>query len=145
MDIENENNSLKSIIRTMDKRIKYLERRINDIIDKNDIYVCFMCANYCTYDDEKCDYNLFCTNYICKKCIYIIKLEKDNQALCKNNKCNKWYCPKCLYYKKYDCIKYCSNCKISQCNDHYETLNEKISEICDYCIEINKENDIIFI
>lgn len=52
MDNENEIKELKSIIRNLDNRINYLEKRINDIINKNDIYHCYICSNYCTYDDE---------------------------------------------------------------------------------------------
>jgi hypothetical protein len=143
MDNENEIKELKSIIRNLDNRINYLEKRINDIINKNDIYRCYICSNYCTYDDEKCDFNMFCMNYICKKCIYIIKKNNDNETICKNRKCNKWYCSDCLYYcNNNEYIKKCEKCNLVQCIEHYCNQTNLSKYICRNCNTMNLSKDL---
>ncbi len=143
-----ENNKLKTIIRNLDRRIEYLESRIRNIVFRNDIYTCKLCLNYCTYDDEKCDYNIFCNNYICNNCIIITKNSSDNKSICKNNKCNKWICSDCIYDIDNDNdnkhLYSCNNCKINLCNDHYHNINEKKDNICIDC-NIIKDDEIIIL
>lgn len=134
MNSEDEIQILKKIIRNQDKRIQYLEKRIINIIDNNDLYKCYKCDNYCTYDDEKCDSNIFCTNYICNQCIITIKNESNNITICKNNKCNKWYCSDCInYYNNEQYIHSCINCNKKQCLDHYISVNELRETTCNNC------------
>ena len=144
--MEHEIIMLKSIIRNLDNRIKYLESRIKEIINNNDIYNCYICTEYCTYDDEKCDCNIFCQNYICKECISIIKTNKSYQNLCKNNKCNKWYCDDYVSdINNY--IQCCTKCNIFQCNEHYESKNELKNIICKTCNKQQNEinEDIVMV
>jgi hypothetical protein len=150
MDKNYEINKLKLIIRNLDNRIKYLESRIDNILYNNDIYNCYICSNYCSYDDEKCEYNIFCTNYICHKCISNIKNNINNKSICKNNKCNKWYCNDCIDNMNDDYIHSCNECNINQCNNHYDSNNEIKNDICNDCYKLNKnenikDNDLVFI
>lgn len=112
-----ENAQLKEIIRTNDRRIHYLESKIKNIVNNEDINTCFLCGNVCDYDEEKCHCNMFCTNYVCRVCI-----NKKSQELlqCEYSKCKKWYCE--LIGKHPPAIA-CIDCNIVYCKEHFRLLS----------------------
>jgi hypothetical protein len=125
-----ENNKLKKIIRTLDKRMKYLENRINSIVKNENNNYCYLCEMLCGIDEEKCDYNIFCQNYICNECIQNIKKDNSDKSMCKNINCKKWYCYNCLY--KNDFLIKCYNCDNFLCDQHYYEADNPI-QICVDC------------
>lgn len=135
-----ENNKLKKIIRLLDKRVEYLEKRIISIIDidnQNDIYYCDVCNSLCGFDEEKCDYNIFCNNHICIECIKNLKNDINDKSMCKNVNCKKWYCYNCL--SDNDFLIKCYNCDNSMCELHYNQFNCPI----DICYECNNDSIMI--
>jgi hypothetical protein len=133
----NENKKLKEIIRYSDNRIKYLEEKIDNLINDVNINYCYICYNKCDYDEEKCEYNMFCDNYICRDCIIKHKNNPDDKSVCKYNKCNKWYCSSCINACKYkDYLIKCNDCLEYCCLEHYDNSNIDIKNwICKKCNE----------
>lgn len=113
-----ENKKLKEIIRISDNRIEYLEDKIKQLLTDTNINYCYMCDNLCAYDEEKCEYNMFCVNYICKDCIINLKNNQTNKNMCKYDKCNGWYCPECIKADS-ECLMNCDKCNKLYCLDHF--------------------------
>jgi hypothetical protein len=130
--LSDENKKLKDIIRKSDKRIKYLEERIKKIINGLDINYCFLCDNICEYDEERCEYNMFCESFICISCVNKCKNDKFDRFICKYDKCNKWCCLGCT---NNNFLQECIECKNLYCYDHYDYDETKKENkwICDKC------------
>lgn len=125
-----ENAQLKEIIRENDRRIYYLESKIKNMVNDCDIETCFECHNSCDYDEEKCDCNMFCTNYLCRNCINKSKLK------CQYSKCKKWFC------EKYPPAVNCLECSRIFCNDHFlEMKSVQKSRPIDLCQDCYPEKE----
>jgi hypothetical protein len=121
--LENENVKLKQIIRKNDDRIYYLEKKLENMAKYNQNVYCQSCSLLCDYDEEKCNCNMFCNKYLCRKCV------NTNNTLyfCNFYKCKKWYCN--IDYSHNYCLV-CTECNKTYCEDH---IYINVSNVCNDC------------